>query len=185
MNETIHTILSRRSVRSYTDKPVEQEKLETIIKCGQFAPSASNRQPWHFTLITDRGLLDQISKANQGVLFNMDDESVRQRASVPRFDSFHGAPVAIIVSGEESAKYAMGDCANAIENMFLAVHALGLGGCYLASFKIAMETPIGIPLLKACKIPPGFIPMFALSIGYPAGELGERAPRRKGTLTII
>jgi len=185
MNEIIHTILTRRSVRSYAAKPVEQEKLNTILECGQFAPSANNRQPWHFTLITDRSLLDRISEANRSILLNMDDEAIRQRAADPQYDSFHGAPAAIIISGEESAKYAMGDCANATENMFLAAHALGLGGCYLASFKIAMETPEGAPLLKACKIPPGFIPMFALSIGYPSGELGERAPRQGSTITII
>lgn len=185
MNETIHTILTRRSSRAYETKAVEEEKLRTILECGQFAPSANNLQPWHFTLITDRNLLDKISEENRNVLLNMDDELTRQRASNPGFDSFHGAPAAIIISGEESAKYAMGDCANATENMFLAAHALGLGGCYLASFKIAMEKPEGAPLLEACKIPAGFKPMFALSIGYPAGALGERASRREGTITII
>ena len=184
-NETIQTILSRRSIRSYEAKPVEREKIDLILQCGQFAPSGMNRQPWHFTVVTNRKLLDEISNANREILLRSPDEGTRFRAQDPNFDSFRGAPMAIIVSGDPSGRNTMGDCANAIENMALAATALGLGSCYLASFKLAMEQPEGAFLLEKLMIPQGYIPMFALSLGYGNEVLGERAPRKENAITFI
>jgi nitroreductase len=69
--------------------------------------------------------------------------------------------------------------------MALAAYSLGLGSCYLASFKIAMEKPEGAYLLKELKIPEDFEPMYALSLGYGNETLGERAPRLENTVTYI
>ena len=185
MNDTISSILGRRSIRSYETAPVEKEKIEIIIECGLFAPSAMNRQPWHFTVISDRKVLDRISAANRQVLLQSGDEQVRERAKDPDYDNFRGAPMAIVVSGHREAKFAAADCANAIQNMALAAYSLGLGSCYLASFKIAMEKPEGAYLLKELKIPEDFEPMYALSLGYGNETLGERAPRLENTVTYI
>jgi nitroreductase len=185
MNETINTILTRRSIRSYESTPVEREKIDLILQCGQFAPSGMNRQPWHFTVVTDRKLLDRISHENRKVLLGSSDEGMRTRAMDPNFDSFRGAPMAIIVSGESTGRNSMADCANAMENMALAATALGLGSCYLASFKIAMELPEGAFLLEELKLPQGYIPMFALSLGYGNEVLGERAARKENAITFI
>lgn len=67
----------------------------------------------------------------------------------------------------------------------IAAHSLGLGSCYLASFKMAMNTPEGSHLLEELRIPDGFEPLFALSIGYADQPLGKRAPRRANTVTYI
>lgn len=185
MNETIHSLLNRRSVRSYIDQPVEQDKINLILACGQFAPSANNRQPWHFSVITQRSLLDKITEANRAFMLNSGVERMVERAKDPAYDSFVGAPMAVIVSGEVNAKYAMADCANAIENMAVAAFSLGLGSCYLASFKMVLETEEGAALRQACGIPEGFMPQFALSIGYANQPLGERAPRRENTVSVV
>jgi nitroreductase len=185
MNETIQTILTRRSIRSYEARSVESEKIELILKCGQFAPSGINRQPWHFTVVTNRKLLDKISGENKKVLLQSPDEATRARAQDPAFDSFRGAPMAIIVSGDTTGRNTMADCANAMENMALAATSLGLGSCYIASFKIAMEQPEGAFLLEELKIPQGYIPMFALALGYGNEVLGERAARKENTITFI
>lgn len=185
MNDTIKSILTRRSVRSYESTPVEQEKIEAIVQCGQFAPSAMNRQPWHFTVVTDRALLDKISAVNRDILLQSQDEQVRQRAQDPNYDNFRGAPMAIIISGEEGAKFAPADCANAMENMAVAAHSLGLGNCYLASFRLCLERAEGKDLLTELGIPQGFAPLYALSLGYGKGELEPPAPRREGTVTYI
>lgn len=185
MNETIRTILARRSMRSYEARPVEEEKLAAILECAQFAPSAMNRQPWHFTVVLNRAMLNKISAENKKVLLASPDENVRQRAQDPNFDSFRGAPMAIIVSGANEASYAACDCANAVENMAIAATSLGLGSCYLGSFKIAMQSPEGAYLLAELGIPEGYTPLYALSIGYGNETLGERAPRKDGTITLI
>jgi nitroreductase len=185
MNETIQTILSRRSIRSYEPTPVEREKIDLILECGQFAPSGINRQPWHFTVVTNRKLLDKISAENKRILLQSPDEATRARAMDPNFDNFRGAPMAIIVSGDPTGRNTMADCANAMENMALAATSLGLGSCYIASFRLAMEQPEGTFLLDELKIPQGFIPMFALALGYGNEVLGPRATRRENTITFI
>jgi nitroreductase len=185
MNETIKNILSRRSIRSYEATEVEEEKIAVILVCGEYAPSANNRQPWHFTVITDRSVLDKISAENKKILLISPEESRRRAAEAPNFDSFRGAPMAIIVSGEKDAAYAAADCANAVENMAIAAHSLGLGSCYIASFKIAMERPEGAYLLDELKIPDGYAPLYALALGYGNEVLGERAPRKENSITFI
>ncbi|NLJ85356.1 MAG: hypothetical protein GX322_02860 [Firmicutes bacterium] len=185
MNETIKHILARRSIRKYRSIPVEEEKISTIVECGQYAPSAMNRQPWHFTVITNRKVLDRISEENRKVLLQSTDERARSRAAEPGFDSFRGAPAAVIVSGDSEASFAAADCANAVENMAIAACSLGLGSCYIASFKIAMEKPEGAFLLRELGIPKGYRPLYALTLGYSDETLGERAPRRENTVTFI
>jgi nitroreductase len=185
MNETIQTILTRRSIRSYEQTPVEREKIELILQCGQFAPSGMNRQPWHFTVVLDRKVLDKISYENRKVLLQSADEAMRALAMDPDYDSFRGAPMAIIVSGNQTGRNTMADCANAVENMALAATALGLGSCYIASFKLAMEQPEGAFLLEALKIPEGYFPIFALALGYGNEVLGPRQPRKENAITFI
>jgi nitroreductase len=185
MNETIRNILSRRSVRAYATTPVEKEKISLILQCGQFAPSGMNRQPWHFTVVANRKLMDKITAENKKILLASPLEAMRARAQDPQFDSFRGAPMAIIVSGEKEGGYVEADCANAVENMAIAAQSLGLGSCYLASFKIAMETPEGVYLFEELQIPEGYQPYFALALGYGSEILGERAPRKEHTITYI
>ncbi|MEN6580187.1 MAG: nitroreductase family protein [Anaerolineaceae bacterium] len=185
MNETIQNILNRRSIRKYSPKQVEENKLKLILECAQYAPSAQNRQPWHFTMITKRSMLDKITAANRKVMLKSEVERLRERAQQPDFDSFQGAPVAILVSGEDQARYTMSDCANATENMAIAAQSLGLGCCYLGSFKIAFEAGEAGELLEELGVPKGFSPLFALALGYQDEVLEERAPRRENTITII
>jgi nitroreductase len=185
MNEAIKTILTRRSIRSYEARMVEAEKIDIILECAKFAPSARNLQPWHFTVITNRRMLDCISAENQKIMLGSPLEMVRKMAQDPNFDSFRGAPVAIIVSGRKDADFAPGDCANAVENMALAACSLGLGSCYLASFKHAIEAPDGSALKKELQIPEGYTALYALSIGYGNETLGERMPRLDNTVTWL
>lgn len=185
MNETIESILNRRSIRKYETKPVEQEKIDLIIECARFAPSARNLQPWHFTVITRRDVLDRISEANRQIMLKSPVEMVRGMAEAPDYNSFRGAPLAIIASGRKDADYAPCDCANAVENMALAAYSLGLGSCYLGSFKIAMEAPGGDMIQRELGIPEEYKPLYALSIGYGNEILGERQPRAENSVTWI
>ena len=184
-NPTIETILSRRSIRKYEPRPVEDEKIELILKCGQFAPSRQNGQAWHFTVVTNRGLLNRISARNKIIFLNSPDEKFRKMVEDPHYDSFRGAPLAIIVSGEGDEKRSMADCANAVENMTLAAHSLGLGSCYLISFRTALLAADDGALLKELGIPEGFVPMLGLALGYGDEVLGERAPRRENTVNFV
>ena len=57
----LNTIATRTSVRSYTNQPIEAEKIEALLRAGMAAPSAVNKQPWHFVVVTDRAQLDSLA----------------------------------------------------------------------------------------------------------------------------
>lgn len=179
MNEVIQNILSRRSIRSYTDQPVSRELLDQIIQCGQFAATAIGRQPWHFTVVTDRAALDEIVAENRRLM------TAAGREVEPDFDNFRGAPCAILVSGDASNIFSDIDCANAVENMALAAWSLGLGSCYIASFRPAFEQDTERALYRRFGIPDGYRATLALSLGYIHEAPGERAERRPGTVNYI
>lgn len=186
MNETIQVLLSRRSVRAYTSEPVARADLDTLVQCGQYAATAMGFQPWHFTVVTDRALLTRLSEANRKVLLADPNTPapVREMAQSGEFDSFRGAPAAILVSGENDQPNTIADCANATENMAVAAKALGLGSCYIASFKVALLAPEGGSLKQEFGIPAGYIPHFALAVGHPA-EDPQPAPRRENTVNYV
>ncbi len=181
MNETITSLLGRRSIRKYKDTPVRMEDLELITKCGQYAATGMARQPWHFTIVTDREYMDTVTEANRQIMLASPDEMPRKMASSPDFDGWRGAPVAIVVSGDANG---MTDCANAVENMAVAAYSLGLGSCILGSFKICMENGGRPDLVAKLGAPEGYQPYFALAVGY-ADEAPEAAPRKEGSVSYI
>ena len=100
------------------------------------------------------------------------------------YDSFRGAPCAILVAGEDDKPFAVPDCANAVENMALAAESLGLNSCYLASFKPSLMGEAGAATRAELGIPQGYTPQFALSIGYGA-ESPVAKPRREGCVNWV
>src|ERR1035437_9048356 len=103
MSETISTLLSRRSIRTYKDVQIKEEELQTILKAGQYAPSARNDQSWHFTVVQNPEILEKISAIAKEIYGKSDNELFRERAKVENFSLFYHAPTYIIVSGENSA----------------------------------------------------------------------------------
>lgn len=184
MNETIKTILERRSIRSYKTEQIKDSDIEQILEAGKFAPSGLNGQPWHFTVLQNRGLMSEISELNRQGMLDSGNERFIALASRPDFSNFHQAPTAIIISGTEGP-YTMADCANAAENMVLAAQALGLASCYTASFSRALVGPAGVDILRKLRVPQGNIPFFAICLGYREGEVPAAPPRKEGTVNYI
>jgi nitroreductase len=142
-------IARRNSVRSYLDKPVEQEKLQMIFSAVRLAPSARNAQEWRFIMVTDPILRKKVAAAG-GHLF------------------LFQCPVIIAVCAETNRRvcqcgemaYPM-DVAIAIDHLTLAAVELGLGTCWVASFDAQ-------PVREALDIP-GAVPVVELvTLGYPA-----------------
>lgn len=185
MNETINNILNRRSNRSYQNTPVEQEKLDLIINCGLYSPTAKGVQPWHFTVVKSRRMLDKISMINKREAFANNNGTAKMSNMTENYDNFRGAPMAIILSGITDEKYGEADCANAATNMAVAAHSLGLGSCYIASFRPAFSTTEGEYLKSELGIPHYYTPYFALALGYIKEPPQERAKRRDGTVNYI
>ncbi|AEI14249.1 nitroreductase [Flexistipes sinusarabici DSM 4947] len=111
--QLLEGIFKRRSIRSFIkDKPVETEKIETLLKAAMSAPSAGNQQPWHFIVIDERKILDEIPEIH------------------PYAGMSTSAPLAILVCGDVSLEKHKGfwvqDCAASIENMLLATQEIDL-----------------------------------------------------------
>lgn len=117
MNETMYTILSRRSIRRYQQEQLKNEALEKILEAGKFAPSGVNQQSWHFTIVQNTEMLERINEGCKKLLQRSDSN----------FSVFYNAPTLIIVSGDSKAITPQYDCTLALGTMFLAAASLGIG----------------------------------------------------------
>ncbi|MGE4274352.1 MAG: nitroreductase family protein [Desulfitobacterium sp.] len=154
MNETLQTILTRRSVRKYTDQLISEEQIQWILRAAMNAPSAGDERPWRFLLITDRDKLVRISEFH------------------PYSKMLRGAALAIAVVADPSKVKYEGelnqlwilDCSAASQNMLLAAHALGLGAVWLG---VHPEQARINGMRELFNIPEEMVPFSIISLGYP------------------
>lgn len=115
----------RYSVRSYLSKEIEKEKIDYLLECARMAPSAANRQPWLFYVISDEKMRQQLHKTYQR-------------------DWFANAPLYIVICKDtaqswkrinsDGKDHADIDAAIAAEHLCLAAHEQGLGACWVCNF---------------------------------------------------
>lgn len=184
MNETIKTLLERRSIRAYKADQLKDEELNTLIEAGRFAPSAINEQPWHFTVVQKKEVLDKINNACKDMFIKTGNKMFAERAKDENFSVFYNAPTFIIVSGYEKAVAPQMDCALALENMFLAAESLNIGSCWIHAVIGLLNTEEGKAFKKELAIPEEYAVYCAGAFGYKAME-GSPAPRKENTVTII
>ena len=152
-NAAIETIMTRTSIRSYTDRTVSADTVEMLLRAGMAAPTAVNAQPWHFVVVNERAKLDELAGTNR------------------HGDMLRQAPLAIVVCGNmEKAMQGPGqafwiqDCSAATENILLAAHALGLGavwtGCYPMEERVAAVSEV-------LGLPETIVPLCVIVMGYP------------------
>ncbi len=118
-------IYGRRSTREYTSDAVDEPTIRRLIDAAIHAPSASNEQPWTFTVVRDQALLDQISqaaKAHYLATMTTGPQYERHRVMLgdPQYHVFHHAPVLVVISGMRPGPWIAEDCALAAENLMLA-----------------------------------------------------------------
>jgi nitroreductase len=126
--DAFEAIQRRRSVRQYTGDPVPRSDLEKIVDAGRLAATGSNRQPWEFVVVTDRGTIDDLKTAAQWM----------EKA---------GAIIAVVM--DPSSRWWLEDGSAAVENMLIASTALGYGSCWLEGYTLRREEELkallGIP----------------------------------------
>lgn len=165
--DTVSAIMARRSVRKYQPKPVPQEDLTTILEAGRQAPSAANRQPWHFVVVCDEAQKRKLAEACSGQTWMADA----------------GVIIAGIGKPQVNEKWYPVDVAIAMQNMILAATALGYGTCWIGAFdgeqvaqllgvpsecKVVALTPVGVPADQ-----PGARPRMALGEFASRDRYGE------------
>lgn len=149
----IENIMTRTSIRQFTDRAVDKDTLDNIVKAGMAAPSAVNAQPWAFVVVTEKEMLDSL-------------------AAVHPHSNLKTATAAIIVCGNmeralegEAREFWVQDCSAATENILLAAHAYGLGAVWCGVYPMwervkAVQSVLGMP--------GNIIPLNIVTMGFPA-----------------
>ena len=149
----IDNIMTRTSVRQFTDQPIAKDTLDLLVKAGMAAPSAINAQPWAFVVVDEKAILDSLNQ-------------VHEHANLKT------ATAAIIVCGDlkkamegDGQEYWVQDCSAATENILLAAHACGLGAVWCGVYPIKDRVKAVSEVLG---LPDYIIPLNIITLGYPA-----------------
>ncbi len=152
--EILEAILTRRSIRNFLPKKVEAQKTELLLRAAMQAPSAHNKQPWHFVVIARRSLLNAIADFH------------------PYAKMLYKAPMAIAVCGdfnlESDERYLALNTAAATQNILLAAHGLGLGAVWIAVYP-RKERVLKISALL--ELPSHILPISLVAVGYAARKV--------------
>jgi nitroreductase len=152
--DVIAAIRERRSVRRYESKPIPPQDLKTILESARLAPSAANRQPWHFVVVQDP---ENKQRAAQACM----NQTWMAEA---------GAIIAAVGLPEVSSKWYPVDVAIAMENLVLAAKGLGYGTCWIGAFEEAK-------VKEALAIPENLSVVALTPLGVPADQPAPR-PRK-------
>ena len=153
-NETLKTIFERTSIRQWKSTPVEYDKVQKLLRAAMSAPTAMNRQPWDFIVLTDSGIKNKV-------------------ASELHNDMVERAPLVIITCGnmtkkfEKDTYYWLSDVSAATENMLLAAKSLGLGAVWTGGYPSEQRVAA---VRKALELPEEIVPVAIVPIGYPAED---------------
>ena len=149
----IENIMTRTSIRQFTDRPISKDTLDLLVKAGMAAPSAVNAQPWAYIVVTEKEVLDSLN------------------AIKPWFN-LKTATAAIVVCGDlnkamegPGREYWVQDCSAATENILLAAHAYGLGAVWCGVYP---NEEIVDGVKSVLQIPENIIPLNVVTLGYPA-----------------
>jgi nitroreductase len=144
--DVLKAIRDRRSIRKYKSTEVEFDKVDTILQAGRWAPSASNKQPWHFLVVRDEVMRKKLAEAHNYGRFMAE------------------SPVVIVVLGDPAKhpRYHLADPHNAVQNMLLAAHYEGLNTCWMG----VRDTDIEPKFKELLNIPSELRVICCISVGY-------------------
>jgi nitroreductase len=183
-NETLTAILSRRSVRDYKADPIPRDILAAILEAGQAAPYVAPDSRY-FSVIQDRKLITRLSEAAKSEGMKLGDVQ-REMFSAPSFDGTYGAPVVIILSGNESTIQYEAVCAASIQNMLIAARSLDVASCWAYFPIFAFHGAEAGAWRSELKIPEGYKPCAAVLLGYGTDVYSaEPTERYKNAVTYL
>lgn len=172
MNETLKTLLERRSIKRYKPQQISDEDLNAVLEAGLYAPSGANHQSALFIVVQDRETLELIASMNAAVMGS-------------KGNPYYGAPTVILVFGDKTKVTPVEDASLALGNMFNAAASLGLGSCWIHRTKQMFETEEGKALLKQWGANGDYIGVGSCILGYADGPAPKAAPRKEGRIVFV
>ena len=165
----LQAIRERRAVRDFKPDPVTAGMLHQLISAASWAPSAMNEQPWHFTVITDRTVLDEISDRAKAWMLNNLPAMVRSAhfrdiLAEPTFHIFYNAPCLVVVSAISTGPWMIEDVSLAAQNLMLMATGLALGSCWIGFAQGWLNTAEGHEILD---LPQKAVVVAPIIVGHP------------------
>jgi len=150
----MQNIMTRTSVRKFKQQPVEDAKIEALLRAGMASPTSGDMQPWHFVVLKDKKDIEQYAASNK---YHAEDIK-----KTPLF-IFVCADTTRMAEGQGKELWIQ-DLSAVSENILLAAHAMGLGACWTTIYPIQKKV-MGIS--RTLKLPANLIPLNGIIIGYP------------------
>ncbi|MFO7657853.1 MAG: nitroreductase family protein [Bacteroidales bacterium] len=148
--DVIEAIINRRSIRNYTGQQVTAEQVEVILRAAMYAPSAVNKQPWHFIVFRDKKIREEIIEFH------------------PNAWMLKNASLGILVCYDENLQHDSGygevDCGAATQNILLAAHGIGLGAVWIGIYPRQQRISA---IHQLFKLPSNIKPFSVIAVGYP------------------
>ncbi|MDP3058210.1 MAG: nitroreductase family protein [bacterium] len=149
MERSLDLLHRRRSIRKYHDEQVSKEHIDAILRAAMAAPSARNKQSWHFIVIEDREMLNKLTE------IHLYAQMLKE------------ATLCIIVCGDKENPFWVQDCSAATQNILLAATGLGLGSVWLGVHPNSQREN---EVASLCNIPEAYAPLCLIAIGHPAED---------------
>ena len=165
MNESLKTLMERRSCRSYKSDPIPQELLDQILEAGTYAATGMGRQSPIMIAVTDKDTRDRLSRMNAAVM-GADN------------DPLYGAPMVVVVLADRKVPTYLYDGSLVMGNLMNAAHALGIGSCWIHRAKEEFDSAEGKALLKSWGIEGDYEGIGHCILGYENGACRPAAPRK-------
>ena len=165
MNESLKTLIERRSCRSYKPDPIPAEILDQILEAGTYAATGMGKQSPIMIAVTDKETRDKLSRMNAAVMGASNDP-------------FYGAPVVIIVLANRAVPTYLYDGSLVMGNLMLAAHSLGLGSIWINRAKQEFEMEEWKAWLKSIGVEGEWEGVGHCAVGYIDGDVPKAAPRK-------
>ena len=165
MNETLKTLMERRSVRSYKEEQVPENILQQILEAGEYAPSGMGMQSAVMVVVRDKDTINQISRMNAAVMGNDGDP-------------FYGAPTVVIVFGDSTRGTYVEDGSLVMGNLMNAAASLGVDSCWIHRAKEVFLSEEGKTLMKKWGLGEEYVGIGNCILGY-SDEPHPQAKERK------
>jgi nitroreductase len=189
----LNNMVTRRSIRAYTAEQITDENLGAIIDAAIHAPSGSNSQSWHFTVLQNTEILRKLNESVRRAFANYEVTENTYRSLVggkkaalnADYSFYYHAPTLIIATNDSSYPNAMADCSAALQNILLMAHALDLGACWINQLTWFCKEPEIRTYLTELGVPEHHTVCGCASVGYCAGNIPKLPPRKAGTVHFI
>ena len=184
MNETLQVIRQRRSIRKFSNTPIPDEVIDTIIEAGKLAPCSMNRQERHFSVILSQELLSELNQEAKSIATGMKNRYLNLIAQSENYNIFHQAPLVILVSGPDEP-IIESDCAAAIQNMAIAAESLGYNSCWVNFVLFVFQGSNHDLFRRKLEIPEGYKPYGSLVVGVKKDNPSSNKTIRGNTVSYI